>query len=105
MKKIMLASAAAALLVFSSIGAASADTIRGTEVRQQQRIHQGVRAGEITTREYRHLERGQARIAHARRAAWRDGRMSRAENRRIRRLQNRQSCEIYRARHNGYYGR
>lgn len=100
MKKIMLVSAAAALLVFSFLGTALAEPARAREARQQHRIHQGVRSGEITRGEYRALERGQMRIERARRNAWRDGHMSRYEHRRISHMQNRASRSIHTARHN-----
>ena len=100
MKKIMLVSAAAALLVFSTLGTALAEPARAREARQQYRIRQGVRSGEVTRGEYRALEHGQGRIEHARRNAWRDGHMSRNEYRRIHHMQDRASRNIYRARHN-----
>lgn len=103
MKKIMLVSAAAALLAFSSLGTAFAEPARAREARQQHRIHQGVRSGEINRGEHRALARGQMRIEHARRNAWRDGYMSRYEHRRLSHMQNRAGRNIYKARHNQWY--
>lgn len=43
-------------------GAAKAPTVKNRQVRQQERIGQGVRSGELTRAETRRLERNAARI-------------------------------------------
>lgn len=68
--------------------------------RQERRIEQGVRSGELTPRETARLERGQARIRHMERKALADGRISRRERAAIDRAQDRQNQLIARLKHN-----
>jgi len=72
------------------------------EARQQARIGQGVRSGEITPYEFTYLEREQTAIEAHRRMAWSDGRLNPWEARQLTREQNRDSQDIWRAKHNGY---
>ena len=51
----------------------SAQTVAGTQVKQEMRIKQGVRTGELTRREANHLQIQQAQIKHDKRVAKRDG--------------------------------
>lgn len=77
-------------------------TIRNREVRQQDRIANGVRSGQLTPRETAHLEHREARINHQVRADRRanGGRLTGAERKQINREQNRTSRAIYRDKHN-----
>lgn len=81
---------------------AQAGNIARRQWRQQQRIGQGLRSGELTAREAARLERHQARlnrrIAHDRADG---GGLSLAERRRITRRQNVESRRIYRQKHDG----
>jgi hypothetical protein len=70
------------------------------EERQQTRINQGVRREEITSCEFRCLEREQASIEAHRRMAWSDGWLNPWEARHLTREQNRASHDIRRAEHN-----
>ncbi|HKX27720.1 MAG TPA: hypothetical protein VJ302_08520 [Blastocatellia bacterium] len=74
--------------------------IRERQENQQQRIGQGVRSGELTSRETVRLEREQRGIQREKRAAKADGVVTRAERREIRHDQNRASRDVYRAKHN-----
>jgi hypothetical protein len=70
------------------------------EARQHLRIRQGVCSGRLTAREARALRRGQR---HIRRLEWRaqsDGKVTLRERRRLHRALDRQSCRIYRLKHN-----
>ena len=69
------------------------------DANQEARINQGVKSGELTTREAGHLEQGQAHVAHAEAHAAADGRMSRAEATHVQRAENRQSHRIHRQKH------
>ena len=69
--------------------------------RQDHRIHQGVRSGEITRHEYRRLEREQAHIRHLERNAKADGHVSHYERHRIRDVQNSASRHINNEAHDG----
>ena len=69
------------------------------EHREQQRIRQGVRSGELTRREARGLEREQARIRGYEWYAKSDGHVSLAERRRLDHMLDRASRDIYRQKH------
>jgi hypothetical protein len=92
-----------AALAITSIANAQTRTpvINHRQVRQEHRIHQGVRNGELTRHETRSLQRGERKIQADKRMAKADGRVSPAERRHIRREQNRMSRAIRRDRHNG----
>jgi len=69
--------------------------------RQQDRIHQGQAAGQLTPREARRLQNEQARIRGAEGRMRADGNLSPQERSRLNAMQNRGSQDIYRQRHNG----
>ena len=71
------------------------------QVRQQGRIYQGVNSGQVTPREYRSLQREQARIRLAEARMKADGRFTRGERARLNHRLNLSSRHIYRAKHNG----
>ncbi len=71
------------------------------QARQDYRIHQGVRSGEITRREAYRLEREQAHIRHMERNAKADGYVSHYERDRIRAAQNAANRHIYNEAHDG----
>lgn len=101
----------AVTLAATLAGAASAQTFdRGPsgpncidrrEWRQSQRIHQGVRRGDLTRPEARRLWAGQMRIHRMERRGWRDGRLTNRERFRMERTLDRQNRRIFRLRHNG----
>lgn len=70
------------------------------EARQQMRIEQGLRSGQLTPREAARLENGQARVDRAENRVERDGHVSWRERERLSRMQDRQSRHIYRFKHN-----
>jgi hypothetical protein len=76
--------------------------VNARERRQEQRIHQGVRSGELTRREAERLQAEQARIrvdeAFARRSG---GEFTARERARIQREQNKASKDIYQQTHDG----
>ena len=99
------AALAAALLAPSAAqgeGVKHPHSINARERRQQQRIRQGERDGELTRREAERLEAREARIrveeAYARRSG---GGLSAAERARLERELNRSSKDIYRQKHDG----
>jgi len=69
---------------------------------QQDRIGQGVKSGQLTAGETARLEKNQARINKEVRndRAANGGKLTPQERRQINRQQNRQSRQIYRAKHN-----
>jgi hypothetical protein len=80
--------------------AASADDIDRREIRQEQRIREGLRSGEINRREYRRLEAEQANIRELERRAKADGHVSAYERAQIAQAQNAASLHIYQDSHN-----
>ncbi len=69
------------------------------EHHQQDRIYAGVRDGSLTPREYRRLERGEARIQGAEARYKADGVVTRGERARLDGMLDRESRAIYRNRH------
>ena len=70
------------------------------EVRQDQRIEQGVKSGALTRGEARRLGRGQARVDRLEARDKRDGVVTMHERRQMNRMQNHQSRRIHRLKHN-----
>ena len=71
--------------------------------RQHWRIKQGVRTGELTTKEAKRLRKQHRHIAKLERAFQRDGRLNRYERKTLRRELNAASDRIYRLKHNDRY--
>jgi hypothetical protein len=74
--------------------------IERRDARDQQRIYNGVRDGQLTRGEFSQLERGQERIDNYERRARADGNLSSNERNRIDQMQNRESRQIYADTHN-----
>ena len=106
MKTRILTSMAGGLAIFLLAGNLSwAGTINQRERRQQARIWQGYRSGDLTPREFRRLEREQAFIRRSEARARRDCNFTARERMRIQREQNRASRHIFRQRHDRQYWR
>jgi len=108
MKKIQLHSAVcAALLSAATLGIAQAQTT-GSEVQrdvnQQQRIEQGLKSGELTTKEAAKLEQGEAKIEREQARALQDGKLTPAEKAKIQADQNRESAAIQKLKTNDQTG-
>ena len=71
------------------------------EYREQKRINQGIRSGELTRREAGRLEAGLAKIKTDERFAKADGNLSYRERERLNRELNRESRAIHRQKHDG----
>jgi hypothetical protein len=101
MKLGKLVLSAAALIAFC-VPPAFAHNIHRRKVNQQHRIVRGVKSGQLTPRETRHLEHQQRSInreeRHMRRAN--DGHLTAADRRALNRRQNRASANIYAKKHN-----
>lgn len=74
------------------------------DVNQQQRIEQGLKDGQLSTKEAGQLERGQQHIDHMEARDLKNGSMSAQEQARLKAAQNRQSQAIYSDKHNGVTG-
>jgi hypothetical protein len=96
--------AAGLLLAFVSItaaGFAQAQTpvVKERQENQQKRIAGGVKSGELTAKETKHLEAREVKIQHDKKEAKADGVVSTKERAKLRREQNRTSRAIYRQKH------
>jgi len=102
MKITILGGALVALLAITSIANAQTHTpvINRREHRQERRINQGVRSGELTRNEAHNLRHDERHIRNEKRLAMATGRMDGAERRHLRREENRTSRAIYRDKHN-----
>lgn len=74
------------------------------DVRQQQRIEQGLQSGQLSTGEAARLERGEARIDRMESRDLSRGPLTAREQAQIDRAQNRESEAIWRDKHNGVTG-
>lgn len=92
------AGALGAVLAAGSMVGAEAG-VNQRQKRQQGRILQGVKSGELTRNEFRRLEKEQARIRRHERKARSDGEFTLKERARINRELNRSSRHIYRQKH------
>ena len=92
-----------AALAITSIASAQTHSpvINHREHRQERRINQGVRSGELTRNEARHLRGDERKIREDKRMAKADGHVTRGERRYLRHEENRTSRAIYRDKHNG----
>jgi len=81
-------------------GGTNMPVVRKHQVRQQKRIKQGVRSGELTKREFLRLEREQYGIQQEKKEAKADDTVTKRERAHIRREQKQASRHIYRAKHN-----
>jgi hypothetical protein len=94
---------AAVLLGAIAVPAFAADApprVERREARQEHRIKQGEKSGQLTPREARKAERGQRHVARMERRMGRDGRYTPRERARLNHAQNVQSRRIYRMKHN-----
>ena len=89
-------------LILGTVTTAMAGPFTWRETRQQACIYQGVDSGQITHREFWHLERQQGRIEAHRQRAWSDGTLTPGEACRLTREQTRASRHIWRTKHNGF---
>ena len=74
------------------------------DVNQQQRIENGLKSGQLSTKEAAQLERGEQKIDRMEAKALSDGKLTKSEQQRIERAENAQSKQIYRDKHNSKTG-
>src|SRR5207245_6360130 len=91
-----------ALFLFAASAMAQDKTpvVNQRERNQQHRIRQGVKSGELTKGEARRLERQEGKIKADEMIAKSDGKVTKAERRKLNREQNRESKRSHRAKHN-----
>lgn len=101
MKKFSMITTIALIITgFVFVNSASAGRAAKRQINQQKRIHRGVKSGEITKKEFKHLERQQVRLQKSKKRALSDGKLTGREKRKLEHLQDKASRHIYRAKHN-----
>ena len=70
------------------------------EVNQQKRIDQGVKSGSLTAKETNNLDKREAKIAADKTAAKADGKVTKAERKKLHKEQNHASATIAKDKHN-----
>lgn len=104
MKRVTMMILAVALMVsLAGVAVAQPGTrcLERRAARQELRIRQGVRAGQLTRREAVRLRQGQRHIRRMELRARAEGRMGPRERVRLHRALDRQSARIWRLKHNG----
>lgn len=86
-------------LLTGSVYAQSVSTDVQRNVSQQTRIEDGLKTGQLTTKEAGKLEREQAAIAQEEHKALKDGKLSAGEKAKIDRMQNKASADIRAEKH------
>lgn len=106
MKNIFSATLAIALgtAISASAMAQTSATEVGRNVNQQQRIEQGLKSGELNSREAARLEGQESKVNRDEARALKDGNLSVAEKARLQAEQNKVSQDIYREKHNAQKG-
>lgn len=103
-RKLITLVAMAATLALCAVAAHADDTAtpvaKHRQARQQARIAQGAKSGQLTPRETAKLERGQAHVSRVEARAKADGKVTPAERAHIQHAQNVQSRRIHRLKHN-----
>lgn len=80
-------------------GTTSTPRIDARQERQAERIDKGVESGQLNRREAARLEKGQARVQKMEDRATADGKVTKAEKRRVEHAQDVQSARIARQKH------
>src|SRR5262249_33976612 len=70
------------------------------DVNQQDRVENGLNSGQLSTGEAAHIEKGESKIDATEAKDMQNGSLSPQEKRRLQRMQNRESRQIYRDKHN-----
>lgn len=95
------------VLSVCSLGAMAQSSTAGSvqrDVNQQTRIEQGLKSGELNTREAAALEKEESRIDRMQTRALQDGKVSPEEQARIKAAQDKASRDIANAKHNDVHG-
>lgn len=104
MKTVKMIPLLVATLLAAPVFAQSTTNETQRDVNQQQRIDNGLKSGQLTTREASKLERDETRIDRTEANAMKDGNVSAAEKARIANMQNKASHDISRDTHNAQTG-
>ena len=99
-----IVSGLAVCVLAASASAQNAADVVQRDVNQQNRIEQGLKSGQLTTKEAGKLEREEGRVDRMEANALKDGKMTAAEKQRIERAENKVSKDIYQDKHNAQTG-
>ena len=102
--KLTYAALTVGALVSTSVMAQNTQDVIQRDVNQEKRIEQGLKSGELTTKEASKLERDESRVDKMESKALSNGKLSDAERRRIEQEQNKVSKEIHREKHDAQTG-
>jgi len=102
MSKSFIIAALACVIGASTFAATAEARVNARQHHQHHRIHQGVKSGELTRGEARHLRAQQHRIARYEAKSRADGPgLTRRERANLAAMQNHASRDIYRQKHDG----
>ncbi len=96
---IVIITIAAALSLPALAQTTSTPRIDQRQAKQEKRIEQGVTSGQLDQREAARLQKGQARVQKAEDKATADGKVTAKERARIEKMQDKQSRQIARQKH------
>ena len=99
----IIAGAAAGLFSLTASAQTTGSEVQ-RDVNQQQRIEQGLKSGELSTKEAGHLEREQQHVDRMEARDLKDGHVSAAEQLRLDKAQNAASADIYKQKHDAQTG-
>ena len=100
MKKLLIVVALIGLGLSAAAAQTATPRVTKRHMKQQERIKEGVKSGELTPGETRRLEKQQMKIQHDKKVAKSDGVVTPEERAKLKREQNRASRNIYRKKHN-----
>ena len=104
MFKLSLAVTVASLMSAAAFAETAAEQDQQRDVNQQQRIEQGLKSGELSTKEAGRLEREQQHVDRLQAHDLKDGHMSAGEQLRLDKAQNATSADIYKQKHDAQTG-
>jgi hypothetical protein len=96
---VLMAAALAAGCAWNALAAERDPGVNHRQHRQEQRIEQGVRSGELTRLEAKKLRKEERAIRQEARAFKSDGKLTRAERKDLHRASSQASKDIYREKH------
>jgi hypothetical protein len=102
--KVTLALSIASVLSGVAVAQTAAEKDQQRDVNQQTRIEQGLKSGELSTKEAGHLEREQQHVDRMEARDLKDGHMSAGEQLRLDKAQNAASADIYQQKHDAQAG-
>jgi hypothetical protein len=99
MKRIITLCALLGLVAGIAFAQTATPKVTKRQAKQQARIHEGVKSGELTPKEFNRLEKQEGKIAADKAKAKEDGVVTGKERARLHREQNAVSRHIYRQKH------